>query len=78
MESLKKYVKNVLKFKTLIIIYQVEEKIEEYNKKGCYVAGVIVEPIQAEGGDNFASPEFFQGLRDITTKVHITHPFRPS
>eukprot|EP01133_Synstelium_polycarpum_P012977 gene12977-15252_t len=30
------------------------------------VAGVIVEPIQAEGGDNFASPYFFQQLRKLT------------
>eukprot|EP01113_Clastostelium_recurvatum_P020270 TRINITY_DN2406_c0_g1_i1.p1 TRINITY_DN2406_c0_g1~~TRINITY_DN2406_c0_g1_i1.p1 ORF type:complete len:503 (+),score=157.80 TRINITY_DN2406_c0_g1_i1:157-1509(+) len=35
------------------------------------VAGVIVEPIQAEGGDNHASPAFFQGLRDITLKHKI-------
>jgi 4-aminobutyrate aminotransferase/(S)-3-amino-2-methylpropionate transaminase len=31
-----------------------------------------VEPIQAEGGDNEASPEFFQGLQKITRKV-INH-----
>ncbi|CAK9440252.1 uncharacterized protein LODBEIA_P43520 [Lodderomyces beijingensis] len=30
------------------------------------IAGVLVEPIQSEGGDNHASAEFFQGLRDIT------------
>jgi hypothetical protein len=29
---------------------------------------LIVEPIQSEGGDNHASPAFFQGLRDITKK----------
>ncbi|KAM0299609.1 hypothetical protein ACHAPM_007655 [Fusarium culmorum] len=34
----------------------------------CPVAGLIVEPIQSEGGDNHASPSFFQGLRDITKK----------
>lgn len=32
------------------------------------VAAVLVEPIQSEGGDNHASAEFFQGLRDITLK----------
>lgn len=32
------------------------------------VAGVVVEPIQAEGGDNHASPAFFRGLREITKK----------
>lgn len=34
----------------------------------CPVAGLIVEPIQSEGGDNHASPSFFQGLRDITKR----------
>ncbi|EGY23133.1 hypothetical protein VD0002_g7986 [Verticillium dahliae] len=34
----------------------------------CPVAGLITEPIQSEGGDNHASPAFFQGLRDITKK----------
>jgi len=32
------------------------------------VAALVVEPIQAEGGDHHASPKFFQGLRDITKK----------
>lgn len=32
------------------------------------VAAVIVEPIQSEGGDNHASPAFFQGLRALTKK----------
>lgn len=32
------------------------------------VAALIVEPIQSEGGDNHASPAFFQGLRDVTKK----------
>ncbi|POR38344.1 Uncharacterized protein TPAR_01471 [Tolypocladium paradoxum] len=36
-----------------------------------YVAGLIVEPIQSEGGDNHASPAFFQGLRDLTKKHGI-------
>lgn len=34
----------------------------------CPVAAVLVEPIQSEGGDNHASSEFFQGLRDLTLK----------
>lgn len=37
----------------------------------CPVAGIIVEPIQSEGGDNHASPAFFQGLRAITKKHNI-------
>jgi 4-aminobutyrate aminotransferase/(S)-3-amino-2-methylpropionate transaminase len=32
------------------------------------VAAVVVEPIQSEGGDNHASPAFFQGLREITSR----------
>lgn len=32
------------------------------------VAGVIIEPIQAEGGDNHASPKFFQQLQRLTQK----------
>lgn len=50
-----------------------EDKIEEYSRKGSPVAGVIVEPIQSEGGDNFASAEFFQGLRDITNRVSVMY-----
>ncbi|KAL8801778.1 MAG: hypothetical protein Q9182_004250, partial [Xanthomendoza sp. 2 TL-2023] len=30
------------------------------------VAAVIVEPIRSKGGDNHASPRFFQALRNIT------------
>uniref|UniRef100_A0A1B6J5S5 (S)-3-amino-2-methylpropionate transaminase n=1 Tax=Homalodisca liturata TaxID=320908 RepID=A0A1B6J5S5_9HEMI len=44
---------------------EVEELIEKYNKNGKPVAGIITEPIQAEGGDNHASPEFFQRLQKI-------------
>lgn len=40
---------------------EVEDLIQQYEKKNNPVAGVIVEPIQSEGGDNEASPEFFQG-----------------
>ena len=31
-------------------------------------AAIIIEPIASEGGDNHASPKFFQRLRDITKK----------
>ncbi|XP_076300987.1 4-aminobutyrate aminotransferase isoform X1 [Lasioglossum baleicum] len=48
---------------------EVEELFAKYkNEKKVPVAGVIVEPIQSEGGDNHASPEFFQGLQRITKK----------
>jgi 4-aminobutyrate aminotransferase / (S)-3-amino-2-methylpropionate transaminase len=36
------------------------------------VAGLIVEPIQAEGGDNHATPRFFQRLRYITRRHNVT------
>lgn len=47
---------------------EVEELFEKYNKKGIPVAGVVVEPIQSEGGDNEASPEFFRELQRVTKK----------
>jgi 4-aminobutyrate aminotransferase/(S)-3-amino-2-methylpropionate transaminase len=43
--------------------------IEKWGKKNRPVVGVVIEPMQAEGGDNFASAEFFQGLQDICLKV---------
>ncbi|KZC14929.1 4-aminobutyrate aminotransferase, mitochondrial [Dufourea novaeangliae] len=54
---------------SLTLLCQVEELFEKYRKeKKVPVAGVIVEPIQSEGGDNHASPEFFQRLQRITRK----------
>ena len=32
------------------------------------IAAAVVEPIQSEGGDNHASPQFFQGVREITAR----------
>ena len=54
---------------------QIEELIEQWDQKGQPVVGVIIEPIQAEGGDKFASPEFFQQLRNITNKVSLLSCF---
>jgi 4-aminobutyrate aminotransferase/(S)-3-amino-2-methylpropionate transaminase len=34
------------------------------------VAGIVVEPIQSEGGDNHASPFFFQNLQAIAKNVN--------
>ena len=34
-------------------------------------AAVVVEPIQSEGGDNHASPEFFRKLRAVTKKHNV-------
>lgn len=50
---------------------EVEELLEVYQKRDNPVACIAVEPIQCEGGDNFASPEFFQGLQDICRKNTI-------
>jgi len=50
----------------------VEEHIENQTKLGAPVAGMIVEPIQAEGGDYHGSKEFFQGLDKICKKRGIS------
>ncbi|KFD47522.1 hypothetical protein M514_11616 [Trichuris suis] len=47
---------------------EVEDQIYTWNKKGCHVAAVIVEPIQAEGGDHWASNCFFQKLQNVVKK----------
>ena len=41
----------------------VDELFETYNRKGNFVAGVVIEPVQAEGGDHHGSPAFFQVSR---------------
>jgi len=43
-------------------MYQIMKSTKE---KGMDVAGVIIEPIQAEGGDNHASASFFRGVQAI-------------
>ena len=35
------------------------------------IAAVVVEPVQSEGGDNHASPTFFNGLREITRRHNV-------
>uniref|UniRef100_A0A8V0Z1Z8 4-aminobutyrate aminotransferase n=1 Tax=Gallus gallus TaxID=9031 RepID=A0A8V0Z1Z8_CHICK len=47
---------------------EVEDLIVKYRKKKKIVAGIIIEPIQSEGGDNHASDDFFRKLRDIARK----------
>lgn len=47
---------------------ETEDLIVQYNKKNIPVAGIIIEPIQSEGGDNEASPAFFQRLQKIAQK----------
>ena len=50
-------------------VWQVRDKIQEYNAKGSPVAAAIVEPIQGEGGDRYATPYFFQQLQTILKQV---------
>ncbi|KAG3193772.1 4-aminobutyrate aminotransferase [Phytophthora cactorum] len=35
------------------------------------IAGMIIEPVQAEGGDNHASPAFFRKLRDLAATYGV-------
>ncbi|PAV57340.1 hypothetical protein WR25_13737 [Diploscapter pachys] len=49
----------------------VKQKVEEWKAKGEEVAAIIVEPIQAEGGDHYGSPAFFRGLQQIAKKNGI-------
>jgi 4-aminobutyrate aminotransferase/(S)-3-amino-2-methylpropionate transaminase len=49
-------------------LYELESIIENSPSK---IAAIIVEPVQSEGGDNHATPFFFQGLRDITKKHDV-------
>jgi len=50
---------------------EVQDLIEKYEKKGIPVAGLIIEPIQGEGGDNHGSAKFFQRLRQICAKNNV-------
>jgi len=47
---------------------QCEQIIEDWNAKERPVAVIIIEPVQAEGGDNHASDDFFRKLRDIAER----------
>ncbi|XP_064477476.1 4-aminobutyrate aminotransferase, mitochondrial-like [Ornithodoros turicata] len=49
----------------------VEELIHEYKRKAIPVAGLIIEPIQAEGGDRHASDEYFRRLRSLAVKHDV-------
>lgn len=66
--------------------YPLEENIEvnDQEEKKCLetveeifktwpapISAIIIEPIQSEGGDNYASAKFFQGLRDLTLKYGV-------
>ncbi|XP_039972809.1 4-aminobutyrate aminotransferase, mitochondrial [Xiphias gladius] len=57
---------------------EVEDLIVKWRQKGNPVAGIVIEPIQAEGGDNHASPNFFRSLRNIARKFLTTPCSRPA
>ena len=44
---------------------QVRSIIKERKEQGRPVAGLIIEPIQSEGGDRSASDDFYRSLRQI-------------
>lgn len=51
-------------------LHLVEQTITDWRSKAP-VAGLIIEPIASEGGDQHASPAFFQGLRQLTQKMGV-------
>ncbi|QQP31479.1 Uncharacterized protein FKW44_025090, partial [Caligus rogercresseyi] len=51
----------------------VQETLEAQSKKGVPVTGIIVEPIQCEGGDHIGSNYWFQGLQSICAQEDIVY-----
>ena len=47
---------------------EAEDVIKNYHNP---VAAIVIEPVQSEGGDNHASADFFNGLREITRKHNV-------
>ena len=50
---------------------RVEETIEAQLSGGCPAAGIIAEPVQAEGGDHHGSGYWFRGLQRLCRKHDI-------
>lgn len=48
------------------------DQIESTMKANPNIAALIVEPVQAEGGDHWGTPSFFRKLRSLATKYNIT------
>ena len=47
----------------------------EYSRSGLLpstIAGMVIEPIQAEGGDNHASDHFFRALRSLALEFNVS------
>lgn len=49
---------------------KVEETIDAWKSKAP-VAGIIIEPIASEGGDQHASHNFFRSLRELTKRKGV-------
>ncbi|TID19909.1 4-aminobutyrate aminotransferase [Venturia nashicola] len=45
-----------------------EHLIKTYHKRP---VAAVIEPVQSEGGDNHATPNFFRGIREITKKHNV-------
>eukprot|EP00735_Rhodelphis_limneticus_P009644 TRINITY_DN2840_c1_g1::TRINITY_DN2840_c1_g1_i1::g.6129::m.6129 TRINITY_DN2840_c1_g1::TRINITY_DN2840_c1_g1_i1::g.6129 ORF type:complete len:498 (+),score=118.73,sp/Q55FI1/GABT_DICDI/53.80/0.0,Aminotran_3/PF00202.16/2.5e-88 TRINITY_DN2840_c1_g1_i1:43-1536(+) len=50
---------------------QVAEILKNNDNKKVPVAGMVIEPVQGEGGDNHASPRFFKELRNLAAKSGV-------
>ncbi len=59
---------NFVKHEEEIAISQIKQAITEFGKD---IAALIIEPIQAEGGDNHFRKEFFEKLREICSENDI-------
>ena len=52
-------------------MFQLRLLMQQSKENGLEVAAVIVEPIQAEGGDNHGTPSFFRGIQEIAQEVNL-------
>ena len=48
------------------------EITEDILKNNSNICAMIIEPIQAEGGDHWGTPEYFRELRILATKYNVT------
>lgn len=53
-------------------LQQVRDLINVHKDGPNPIAGMIIEPIQAEGGDNHASPSYFRALRQIAKEEGVS------
>jgi 4-aminobutyrate aminotransferase/(S)-3-amino-2-methylpropionate transaminase len=48
------------------------QQTEEILKNNLNICAMIIEPVQAEGGDHWATPEYFRELRQLALKYKVT------